>query len=127
MSVAGKLTSDGASTVASAVASQAYTAAMVTSRIAIDGMTCVSCSNAIESLLHKTPGVSKASVSLLRKVAEVRHNPSMINPDAVCQASAAPLTPYPLPLPFQDVHFKTRISLVHHYMPHYSLYYMVPN
>ena len=39
----------------------------------VGGMTCTSCSSAIEQRLKELPGVVQASVSLLSNRAEVRH------------------------------------------------------
>ena len=41
-------------------------------RLQLGGMTCSSCSTAIEESLRATPGVAKASVSLITSTAEVR-------------------------------------------------------
>jgi copper chaperone CopZ len=41
-------------------------------RLQLGGMTCSSCSTGIEERLHATPGVAKASVSLITSTAEVR-------------------------------------------------------
>lgn len=41
-------------------------------RLQLGGMTCSSCSNAIEARLQGTPGVAEASVSLITSSAEVR-------------------------------------------------------
>ena len=43
-----------------------------TVRLQLGGMTCSSCSTAIEARLQATPGVTKASVSLITSTAEVR-------------------------------------------------------
>ncbi len=43
-------------------------------RLQLGGMTCSSCSSAIEAALGATPGVTKASVSLITNTAEV-HTP----------------------------------------------------
>lgn len=47
-------------------------------------MTCASCVNTIESFLQTTPGVVKATVSLLAERAEVEYDPSQIDdPEAI--------------------------------------------
>ena len=45
-----------------------------TMRLSIGGMTCASCSTAVEAALKGTPGVHETSVSLITSTAEVGHN-----------------------------------------------------
>jgi copper chaperone CopZ len=42
-------------------------------------MTCAACVNTIESYLQTTPGIAKATVSLLAERAEVEYDPSQIS------------------------------------------------
>ncbi|MFD2656527.1 heavy metal translocating P-type ATPase [Gracilibacillus thailandensis] len=51
-----------------------------TERIDLDvyGMTCAACSNRIEKVLNKQPGIQKATVNLATESASVEYNPSFI-------------------------------------------------
>ena len=46
----------------------------------VSGMSCASCSSAVESALRQLPGVAEAGVSLLTAIAEVRFDPSTTGP-----------------------------------------------
>lgn len=47
-------------------------------RLAIRGMTCASCSAAVEAALRGLPGVTEASVNLLANQALVKYDPRVI-------------------------------------------------
>lgn len=53
-------------------------------QLSITGMTCGSCSMAIQSALDKLPGVSVASVGLLSNSAEVRHSSPLLSKPVPC-------------------------------------------
>jgi hypothetical protein len=69
MHVVGTLSDNECSTVAS---TPSYFQSTCWLQLAISGMTCGSCSVAIQSALVKLPGVTVASVGLLSNSAEVR-------------------------------------------------------
>jgi len=52
----------------------------------VTGMTCSSCSSAVEAVLKALPGVSHASVNLMLATAEVDYNPSLIGPRDMIRA-----------------------------------------
>jgi Cu+-exporting ATPase len=54
--------------------------------LAVQGMTCASCSSAVEAALAAVPGVQSASVSLLRGVAEVEFDPEVAGPRHLVEA-----------------------------------------
>ena len=49
--------------------------------LAVDGMKCAGCVNAVERRLLKQPGVVAASVNLVTAVAAVSYNPAQVSPD----------------------------------------------
>ncbi|KAG9441214.1 hypothetical protein H6P81_017068 [Aristolochia fimbriata] len=55
-------------------------------RIRIRGMTCTSCSTAVESALQALPGVQEALVALATEEAEVRYDPKITSPNQIVQA-----------------------------------------
>ncbi|KAF7828285.1 putative copper-transporting ATPase HMA5 [Senna tora] len=55
-------------------------------RITIAGMTCTSCSSAVESNLQAIPGVLKAQVALATEEAEVHYNPNIVSYNEILQA-----------------------------------------
>ncbi|HWQ21953.1 MAG TPA: copper ion binding protein, partial [Clostridia bacterium] len=62
--------------------------------IPVRGMTCASCSAAIERALRKTPGVTSASVNLATEKATVAYDPSLVRVSALKRAiTAAGYTP----------------------------------
>ncbi|KAA8520820.1 hypothetical protein F0562_011493 [Nyssa sinensis] len=55
-------------------------------RIRIKGMTCTSCSTALESALHVLPGVHKAQVALATEEAEVHYDPKILSYNQLLEA-----------------------------------------
>lgn len=53
--------------------------------VGVDGMTCASCSARLERALAKLPGVKEATVNLATERAEVRFDPSLLNPAGITQ------------------------------------------
>ncbi|KAJ3218246.1 ATPase Cu transporting protein 7B [Dinochytrium kinnereticum] len=51
-----------------------------TTQLAVTGITCASCVNAIESSLKSKPGIREVSVSLLTHKASIKHDPVVIGP-----------------------------------------------
>lgn len=54
-------------------------------RIQIKGMTCTSCSTAVESALEAIPGVVRARVALATEEAEVHYNPNVVGHNQVLE------------------------------------------
>ncbi|KAK9904210.1 hypothetical protein WJX75_006837 [Coccomyxa subellipsoidea] len=54
--------------------------------IAVDGMTCSTCSSAIEGALKKHPGVLKAAVALVSNTAEVTFSSTVTSTEAICES-----------------------------------------
>ena len=52
----------------------------------VGGMTCGSCSSAVESALRAVPGVQAAAVNLLSGVAEVEFDPEVTGPRHLVEA-----------------------------------------
>ncbi len=52
----------------------------------IGGMTCAACQAAVQKALERTPGVTKATVSLMTNRAEVRYRPEEITPEGLAEA-----------------------------------------
>ncbi|GAB4815110.1 hypothetical protein N2152v2_002156 [Parachlorella kessleri] len=57
--------------------------------LAVGGMTCASCSGAVEAALARQPGVLHAAVNLMTGMAEVRYNPDVTGPRHLMEAVAA--------------------------------------
>lgn len=52
----------------------------------VGGMTCAACQAAVQRALERTPGVTKATVSLMTNRAEVQYHPGDISPEMLAQA-----------------------------------------
>ncbi len=63
----------GAAALAEAVAAAGYQVPLATTALAVEGMTCASCSGRVERALRKVPGVLEASVNLATHEAQIRH------------------------------------------------------
>jgi len=47
---------------------------MATLSLSIDGMTCVHCTKRVQVALRRVPGVSKARINLMEKLAMINHS-----------------------------------------------------
>ena len=56
-----------------------------TTTLAVEGMTCGSCTSAVEGGFKNVPGVKSMSISLLSERAVVEHDPSILSPDAIAE------------------------------------------
>jgi copper chaperone CopZ len=56
--------------------------------LTIAGMTCGGCVNSVTRVLQATPGVHKASVSLVPSQALVSYDPALASPEQLAQAVA---------------------------------------
>jgi Cu+-exporting ATPase len=63
----------GAAVLAEAVAAAGYQVPLASTALAVEGMTCASCSGRVERALRKVPGVLEASVNLATNEAQIRH------------------------------------------------------
>ena len=61
-------------------------ARLIATELAIDGMTCASCTSAIETAIAKVPGVERIAVSLPLSKATVVHNPAVSPVDDILSA-----------------------------------------
>ncbi|MCC6262516.1 MAG: heavy-metal-associated domain-containing protein, partial [Bryobacterales bacterium] len=52
----------------------------------VGGMTCAACQSAVQRALERTPGVTKATVSLMTNRAEVQYHPGDVSPEMLAQA-----------------------------------------
>ncbi|KAF5841526.1 hypothetical protein DUNSADRAFT_12454 [Dunaliella salina] len=59
---------------------------MAHAKVRISGMTCASCSSAVEGALGSVPGVKHASVALLQETAEVEFDEDITQPGALVEA-----------------------------------------
>lgn len=59
---------------------------MATLSLSIDGMTCMHCVKRVQVALRRRPGVSKARVNLLEKLAVVDYDPGQIGPKDLLEA-----------------------------------------
>ena len=66
-------------------AQQSTGPALFTTTLAIEGMTCGSCTSAIEGGFKDIAGVRTMSISLLSERAVVEHDPSTLSPDAIAE------------------------------------------
>ena len=58
---------------------------MVTTTLAVDGMTCGACTSAVEGAFKGINGVDEVSVSLALERAVVRHDPAVLSPEKVAE------------------------------------------
>lgn len=58
---------------------------MVTTTLAVEGMTCGACTSAVEGGLKEEPGVRSINVSLLSERAVVEHDPSVITSEKIAE------------------------------------------
>ena len=58
----------------------------ISTAIQVDGMVCINCAQIIESSLRKMRGVKHISVSVEDKLAEVLHDPDLLNVRSICSA-----------------------------------------
>ena len=65
------------------VPSNTHGAALSTTTLAVEGMTCGACTSAVEAGFNTVAGVKSMSVSLLSERAVVEHDPSIISPEAL--------------------------------------------
>lgn len=74
-----RLQADGASLadIDAALTKAGYPPELTTTRLAIDGMSCASCSGRIQRVLNARPDVAEAQVNLMAGTAEIRHSPSL--------------------------------------------------
>ncbi|HEU5440072.1 MAG TPA: heavy metal translocating P-type ATPase [Ktedonobacterales bacterium] len=83
----------------------AQTPAVVTSQLALEGMTCASCALRIEKGLKKLPGVAEANVNLASERATVRYDPTAASLDDLLKKvdavgyKATPIVGRPVPVP----------------------------
>jgi Cu+-exporting ATPase len=75
-----------ATRLAEAVAKAGFAVPPETVRLAIGGMTCATCSQRIEKVLRKQPGVSAAQVNLASEVATIAFTPGATDRDALIAA-----------------------------------------
>ena len=62
------------------------TAHMATTTVKVGGMTCGSCTSAVESGLNGQPGVGSVAISLITERAVVQHDPAIISAEDVASA-----------------------------------------
>lgn len=72
--------------IASAIDAAGYKAVTDETNLAVEGMTCASCSSRVERALKRTPGVVEASVNLATERAHVRYVPAQVDPSALVAA-----------------------------------------
>lgn len=72
--------------IAAAIDAAGYTAVIAETDLAIDGMTCASCSSRVERALKRTPGVLEASVNLATERAHIRYVPAEANESTLIAA-----------------------------------------
>ena len=53
---------------------------MATLSLSIDGMTCVHCTKRVQVALRRVPGVSKARINLMEKLAMINYDPETVSP-----------------------------------------------
>ena len=58
---------------------------MVTTTIAVEGMTCGACTSAVEGGFKDVPGVASFSISLLSERAVVKHDPLLLSPAQIAE------------------------------------------
>ncbi|MEY2342955.1 heavy metal translocating P-type ATPase [Acidithiobacillus sp. IBUN Pt1247-S3] len=80
--------SDAAALVA-AISKSGYGAVTADAQLAVQGMTCASCSSRVERTLRRLPGVLEASVNLATERADVRYLPASISVDEMIVAIQA--------------------------------------
>lgn len=54
-------------------------------QLAVGGMTCAACQSAVQRALERTPGVTKATVSLMTHRAEVQYIPAEVSPESLAE------------------------------------------
>ena len=82
--------------IAAALAKAGYPAVAAETRLAVDGMTCASCTLRVEKLLAALPGVTGAEVNLATRTARVSHLAGAVSPTelaGVLQRGGYPATP----------------------------------
>lgn len=58
---------------------------LVTTTIAVEGMTCGACTSAVEGGFKEVPGVKSFSISLLSERAVIEHDPSVLSPENIAE------------------------------------------
>ncbi|KAG6009151.1 hypothetical protein E4U21_003220 [Claviceps maximensis] len=58
---------------------------LVTTTIAVEGMTCGACTSAVESGFKDVAGIQSFSISLLSERAVIKHDPSVVTPEQVAE------------------------------------------
>jgi len=58
----------------------------VTTRVAVDGMTCGGCVRSVTRVVSELPGVKAVDVSLSEKAAKVEHDAAAVTPAAIVAA-----------------------------------------
>ncbi|TNC14327.1 copper-translocating P-type ATPase [Methylobacterium terricola] len=71
---------------AAAVADAGYAVPEAVSELAVEGMTCASCTGRVERVLEAVPGVREASANLATGRVTVRHPAGLVSPDALAEA-----------------------------------------
>jgi copper chaperone CopZ len=79
---------------ASAQRHAASAAAVSTTTLHIEGMTCGSCATAVKHVLKEVDGVSDASVSYKEKQAVVTYNPKIVTPEQIARSVGEKLAGY---------------------------------
>lgn len=62
---------------------------LITSEFTVEGMTCSSCVNGIESWVGNVNGVSQVTVNLIANLATVKHDPTVVAPEEIRKAIEA--------------------------------------
>ena len=60
-------------------------ASLTTTTLAVEGMTCGTCTSAVEGGFKDVPGVKSMSISLLSERAVVEHNANLLSPEAIAE------------------------------------------
>ena len=58
---------------------------LVTTTVAIEGMTCGACTSAVEGGFKDVPGVKHFSISLLSERAVIEHDPTLLSPEKIAE------------------------------------------
>ncbi|KJZ77516.1 hypothetical protein HIM_03240 [Hirsutella minnesotensis 3608] len=59
--------------------------ALVTTTVAVEGMTCGACTSAVEGGFKDVPGVKHFSISLLSERAVIEHDPDLLTPEQIAE------------------------------------------
>lgn len=59
--------------------------ALVTTTVAIEGMTCGACTSAVEGGFKDLPGLKNFSISLLSERAVIEHDPTLLSPEQIAE------------------------------------------